>query len=70
MVREVREELDAGFITKRMALRMVNPDLDEDEIDGLMEAIETEDVSNIVEMEGVEDDGEEQDGNEDTSRSA
>lgn len=56
IIKEVREEISAGFTTKRRALQRVNPDMSEEEIEELLVEIEGERTVRIPDMSEPEDD--------------
>jgi hypothetical protein len=54
-IASLKAEVDAGFMSKRMAIKKLNPDLGDEEIDELIREIEgSEEVQEIVPVEGDE----------------
>lgn len=53
IVRDVKEEYAAGFISKKRAIERINPEMTEHEIDELLSEIETERTLRIQEVENA-----------------
>jgi len=63
LVRDLRDEYSSGFISRRMAVKKLNPQLDEMAVDEWIEEIDTENTVDIEEtaqpvIEEKDDDGE------------
>ena len=68
LVKDLKEEVDAGFTTKRRAVMALNPKMSEKEIDELISEIEAEEPVQMVVADGETSGKTEQDGDQDNGQ--